>query len=267
MSAAPADDMLGLQRQFMARLRGLPDNDLASSVDRGRVSREVGLRIYTHAYGARLREALDNDHDVLGRYLGDDLWETLCSGYIAEHPSRQRSLRDFGNDLPAYLTRAEAFREHPEVAELARFERHLPCRPKTGRRCSHDSTPACGCTARATTASRSGVRSRPREHHLRSPPSMRTTGCCGATPTRWAASVRSTVTKRPRLPTAAMAARSPVCASCWQSNTTLTPSQGRHWRTCTHGATRAGSQSGNKATRKKAAQSLRRLSTHEFHAQ
>ena len=125
MNTAPAGEMVNLQRQFMARLRGLPDGDLASSIDRGRVSREVGLRIYMHAYGARLREALDNDHDVLGRYLGDDLWETLCSGYITAHPSRQRSLRDFGNDLPGYLARAEAFREHPEVAELARFERHL----------------------------------------------------------------------------------------------------------------------------------------------
>lgn len=117
--------LAGLQRQFIARLRGLPDSDLASSVDQGRVSREVGLRIYTHAYGARLREALENDHDVLGRYLGDELWETLCSGYIAAHPSRQRSLRDFGNDLPDYLARADAFREHPEVVELARFERRL----------------------------------------------------------------------------------------------------------------------------------------------
>lgn len=126
MSVVPADPMLAnLQRQFMARLRGLPDDDLARAVDCGRVSRDVGLRIYTHAYGARLREALENDHAVLGSYLGDALWEALCAGYIAMHPSRHRSLRDFGNDLPIHLAQAEAFRDHPEAAELAQFERHL----------------------------------------------------------------------------------------------------------------------------------------------
>lgn len=126
MNATAADATLAtLQRQFMAQLRGAPDAALARAVDVGRVSREVGLRIYTHAYAARLREALDNDHAALGRYLGDTLWTTLCDGYIAAHPSRHRSLRDFGADLPDYLAHAKAFRDHPEVAELAHFERQL----------------------------------------------------------------------------------------------------------------------------------------------
>ncbi|MFS8064298.1 MAG: putative DNA-binding domain-containing protein [Luteimonas sp.] len=126
MNAVPADATLAaLQRQFMARLRGLPDGDLARAVDAGRVSREVGLRIYSHAYGARLREALEHDHGVLATYLGDALWESLCSGYIAAHPSRHRSLRDFGDDLPGYLLTSPPFCEHPEIAELAQFERQL----------------------------------------------------------------------------------------------------------------------------------------------
>jgi hypothetical protein len=62
---------------------------------------------------------------VLGAYLGDERWETLCSGYIDAHPSRVRSLRDFGNALPAYLGEAESFRVHPQLGELARFERAL----------------------------------------------------------------------------------------------------------------------------------------------
>lgn len=114
-----------LQRQFMAHLRGMPDDDLQQAVDVGRLPAATGLRIYAHAYGARLREALENDHPVLGAYLGDALWDTLCTGYIAAHPSRVRSLRDFGNALPAYLGQAEAFRGHPQLKELARFERLL----------------------------------------------------------------------------------------------------------------------------------------------
>lgn len=118
-------DLAQLQMQFLAHLRGKPNPQLADAVNVGRLPAETGLGIYAHAYGARLREALENDHPVLGPYLGDSLWDSLCSGYIARHPSRVRSLRDFGNALPAYLADAEPFRAHPQIAELARFERAL----------------------------------------------------------------------------------------------------------------------------------------------
>jgi hypothetical protein len=125
MTAPTSPTLAGLQRQFLARLRGQPDGDLGAEVDCGNVSRTVGLRIYTHAYGARLREALDHDHPVLGSYLGDALWDDMCRGYIAAHPSHVRSLRDFGASLPGYLAQAHAFRAHPQIAELALFERSL----------------------------------------------------------------------------------------------------------------------------------------------
>ena len=117
--------LAGLQRQFLARLRGQPDGDLVAQVACGHVSRTVGLQIYTHAFGARLREALEHDHPVLGSYLGDGLWDEMCRGYIAAYPSRVRSLRDFGAHLHAYLTQSAPFRAHPEIAELALFERRL----------------------------------------------------------------------------------------------------------------------------------------------
>ncbi len=91
----------------------------------GQLPAHVGLGIYSHAYTARLIEALDNDHPVLSVYLGDDLWQQMCRGYIAAFPSRHRSLRDFGAGLPHYLAHATEFCAHPEVAELAEFERHL----------------------------------------------------------------------------------------------------------------------------------------------
>ena len=123
--AAAEYPLAQLQRQFIAHLRGNPDQALQHAVDVGRLPSATGLRIYTHAYGARLREALESDHPVLAVYLGDELWESLCSGYIDAHPSRVRSLRDFGNALPAWLTESEQFRGYPRVAELARFERAL----------------------------------------------------------------------------------------------------------------------------------------------
>ena len=130
MNAAVAQTaLIELQRRFFARMRGLSGNDPAGDLDamiaRGRMSPEVGLKIYAHAYGARLRETIEHDHAVLGTYLGDDLWERMCQGYIAAHPSHYRSLRDFGADLPDYLAWAETFEAHPQIAELARFERCL----------------------------------------------------------------------------------------------------------------------------------------------
>jgi hypothetical protein len=127
MSASDATDpsLAQLQRQFIAHLRGTPNTALQQTLDVAHLPATTGLQIYMHAYGARLREALENDHQALATYLGDELWEALCTGYIDAYPSRVRSLRDFGNSLPAYLGQAELFRGHPQVEELARFERSL----------------------------------------------------------------------------------------------------------------------------------------------
>lgn len=114
-----------LQRSFLAALTGGDKTLLLAQLATRCVPRETGLDIYAHAYGARLREALDNDHHQLGRYLGDDLWEQLCTGYIAAHPSRYRSLRQFGDHLPEYLRTTEPFSAHPQIAELSAFERRL----------------------------------------------------------------------------------------------------------------------------------------------
>lgn len=119
------ESLAQLQQQFMARLRGTPDSTLDALIAHGRMPPTTGVGIYTHAYGARLREALTHDHPVLGTYLGDALWDALCHGYIAAHPSRHRSLRDFGAEVPEYLAATEPFRRHPEIAELASFERRL----------------------------------------------------------------------------------------------------------------------------------------------
>jgi Putative DNA-binding domain len=122
MSAALAE----LQKAFLADLRGLkPDAAMAHLAQNSGIPPVTGLGIYRNAYAARLREALENDHPVLGRYLGDGLWAQMCDGYIAAHPSRVRSLRHFGESLPDHLTSVEPFSASPQVAELARLERRL----------------------------------------------------------------------------------------------------------------------------------------------
>lgn len=121
MSAGLAE----LQRAFLADMRGVATDAAMAHLASGGIPAATGIAIYRNAYAARLREALENDHPVLGQYLGDALWARMCDGYIAAHPSRVRSLRHFGESLPEYLADVEPFSASPQLAELARLERRL----------------------------------------------------------------------------------------------------------------------------------------------
>lgn len=115
-----------LQRAFLAAMRGEdaePALQLLAPGRRG--AADVGLSIYRNAYASRLREALANDHSTLAVYLGDQLWARLCEGYIQAHPSTVRTLRNFGDSLPAYLRSEAPFSANPQIAELAELERRL----------------------------------------------------------------------------------------------------------------------------------------------
>lgn len=113
-----------LEQQFLAHLRG-GESFPRASCKQARVDSDIGLAIYTNAYRARLRESLETDHPILSWYLGDELWESFCLGYIDAHPSRYRSLRHFGESAVKYLGEHAPFSEHPLIAELAAFERLL----------------------------------------------------------------------------------------------------------------------------------------------
>lgn len=119
------DALVDLQRNFLAAVREGDERVKPQLAADRRIARDLGLGIYVHAYRARLREALENDHGCLALYLGDDLWDRMCVGYIDAHPSRSRSLRQFGDHLPDYLKLTAAFAEYPQIAELAAFERRL----------------------------------------------------------------------------------------------------------------------------------------------
>lgn len=89
------------------------------------LSAQQRLSIYQSGYRLRLREVIDNDHPVLGTYLGDDLFEQMVNGYIEAVPSQYRSLRHYCDPLPDYLDSDAFFSQHPHISELARFERCL----------------------------------------------------------------------------------------------------------------------------------------------
>lgn len=78
------------------------------------------LGIYAFAYRARLRDALAEDFPALRAELGPRRFDALARTYIAAHPSRHYSIREFGRALPAFLRHYASRRPH--LSELAQFE-------------------------------------------------------------------------------------------------------------------------------------------------
>ncbi|WP_261842906.1 HvfC/BufC N-terminal domain-containing protein [Aliamphritea ceti] len=113
------------QQQLLDYIMGKPSDIQEHIQDRGKVSVDIQLHIYRNAYQVSFWETLNTDHEILGKYLGDDMFNAMVRDYIAEYPSTFRSLRDFGDRLPTFLTENKAFSQHPQIAELARFERDL----------------------------------------------------------------------------------------------------------------------------------------------
>ncbi len=117
------------QQQLMAYLQGTQTLDQGSIhshiVKQGNVDTEKRLGIYQNAYQLRLKETIDTDHNILGLYLGDDLYEDMMNNFIERNPSEQFSLRHFADPLIDFLNQQAPFNEHPQIAELARFERLL----------------------------------------------------------------------------------------------------------------------------------------------
>lgn len=114
-----------LQSQMMQYLLHDDNSINQQVVTQGDVSNNTRLNIYKNAYKVRLKEVIDNDHQILGLYLGDELFDEMVAGYIQNHPSNYRSLRHFADQLPLFLSSQTPFNQHPIISELAHFERLL----------------------------------------------------------------------------------------------------------------------------------------------
>ncbi|MFT5674850.1 MAG: hypothetical protein ACI808_000778 [Paraglaciecola sp.] len=114
-----------IQQEFMSLLQ-VNDRTIEQQViTQGQLSNGQRVDIYRSAYRIRLRGVIDDDHEMLGLYLGDELFECLVNGYIDAMPSQHPSLRFFADRLPDYLRSTLPFAEHPILSEIAGFERAL----------------------------------------------------------------------------------------------------------------------------------------------
>ncbi|MFT4518712.1 MAG: hypothetical protein ACI9JM_001097 [Halioglobus sp.] len=113
------------QHELMQYLTGHGSEIADHVVDQGNVSVDARLAIYRNAYRMRFTETLETDHEMLGLYLGDQLFDQMAADYIDTCPSEYRSLRQYADRLPVFLAESEPFSQHPILSELASFERLL----------------------------------------------------------------------------------------------------------------------------------------------
>src|SRR5690606_13210963 len=83
-------------------------------------SAEERIAIYRDAYRIRLREALASNYARLESLLGEAAFAEIADAYIEAQPSTFRSIRWFGDALPALLE--AALPAKPWLAELAQWE-------------------------------------------------------------------------------------------------------------------------------------------------
>lgn len=107
-----------LQRTFQSDVLAL-DGGLAPLIA-GRDRADI----YRDAYRARLVEALALAYPALRAATGE-AFDTLAADYVAAHPSRFRSIRDYGAELASHIAATAQPPDAIDVAmhaDLARFE-------------------------------------------------------------------------------------------------------------------------------------------------
>lgn len=88
--------------------------------DGGPFAAHQRMGVYHHAYRARLTEVLADAYPHTRRYLGDETFEAMASGFAVAHPPTQRNLGTYGAGWVSWLTQAHPL--NPELHELAQLE-------------------------------------------------------------------------------------------------------------------------------------------------
>lgn len=80
------------------------------------------LKVYDHAYVARLLEVMGEDFPAVHTLLGDDEFADAAAAYVRGHPSTERSVRWLGHGFADWLRRTAPWSDLPMLADMAAFE-------------------------------------------------------------------------------------------------------------------------------------------------
>jgi hypothetical protein len=111
-----------LQESFQAHvLHATPD--IAQHIQRdARISPTLRLAVYAQAYALRLVEVLGETYPAVQAALGARRFAALLAEFARERPSRFRSARAYGEELPGWLGSRLRGPRAGGIADLARFE-------------------------------------------------------------------------------------------------------------------------------------------------
>jgi hypothetical protein len=111
-----------LQQHFQAHvLRGERAIEQEIAGD-GRFATALRLGVYSQGYALRLIEVLGGSFPAVQRALGPKHFGRLVDAFVHEYPSRFRSARAYGGQLPQWLAARLTGPRAAAVADLARFE-------------------------------------------------------------------------------------------------------------------------------------------------
>jgi hypothetical protein len=111
-----------LQKDMQHYLLGETSGVTSAIVDAPPLPAKDRLAIYRNAYRVRLIDALHETYPVLHSLLGDEVWAELGETFVAEYPSKFRSIRWYGGQMAQFLGEHEPFSGEPVLAEIARLE-------------------------------------------------------------------------------------------------------------------------------------------------
>lgn len=122
--------MMDLRNTQLALQRHLLDGDpaiLAAIRGSGVLPASDRLAVYSHAYVARLVEALQGNYPATSHVLGEAQFEELARNYIRAHPSCFASVRHFGRELAGFVADRGSDDADAVLADLVRWEWALGC--------------------------------------------------------------------------------------------------------------------------------------------
>jgi hypothetical protein len=106
-------------QEFLLRGAGAVHAHIAVS---GRAPVTTRLGIYSNAYTARLRDALETNYPVIATVLGESDFAELAAEYIAAHDSRCFSIRYYGHALAHFIATQPGYKPVPFLSDLAQWE-------------------------------------------------------------------------------------------------------------------------------------------------
>jgi hypothetical protein len=111
-----------VQKKPIAEIPELAAQTPAHIAGNDRLSPIEQLDIYRDQFWLRHLDAMYEDYVTLGKLVGWDAFEEMCTGYFAKYPPRDFSLRDLGKDFARFLAETEPYASDRLLADVARAE-------------------------------------------------------------------------------------------------------------------------------------------------